>query len=78
MIGGVCAAVAEELRIDVSLVRVAFAVGCVLSFGLAFGVYVLVWALTPFSPTLPSPAARVFDWLDGIFGSSPSSRTDQL
>src|SRR6185369_6705517 len=70
MIGGVCAGIAHELGVDVLMVRIAFAVTCLLSGGLAFGAYVLIWALTPFEAGGRAPVTRVLDWLDDLLGWS--------
>jgi phage shock protein PspC (stress-responsive transcriptional regulator) len=76
MLGGVCAALAAELGVDPTLVRVGFAIAAALSGGLAIGVYVLIWVLTPFGPQDRSPASRVLDWVDRLVGSSAQPRRD--
>jgi phage shock protein PspC (stress-responsive transcriptional regulator) len=76
MLAGVCAAIGRELQIDVTLVRIAFALACLLSGGLAFGAYVMIWVLTPFQPGGRAPATRALDWLEGLLGSSTMPRPD--
>lgn len=76
MLAGVCAAIGRELQIDVTLVRIAFALACLLSGGLAFGAYVMIWVLTPFQPGGRAPATRALDWLEGLLGSSTMPRRD--
>ncbi len=55
-VGGVCAGLADYLTLDVTLVRVLFVVGLVLTgvFPLAL-VYLVLWAMIPAKP--PTPAA---------------------
>ena len=46
MVGGVCAAIARRLRIDVTLVRTAFGLTA-LAFGLGIVVYAIAWIVIP-------------------------------
>lgn len=73
MLGGVCAGLARELGVDVLLVRIAFAVLCLLSGGLAFGAYMMIWVLTPFEARGRAPVTRALDWLDNLMGWSNRS-----
>jgi phage shock protein C len=50
IISGVAAGVAERLDLDPSLVRVGWAILMVLTGGLAFLVYLVLWAVTPEEP----------------------------
>ena len=47
MVAGVCAGIAEYLRLDPTLIRVGFAVLVLVSWGLALVAYVLGWILIP-------------------------------
>ncbi|HEX3815924.1 MAG TPA: PspC domain-containing protein [Mycobacteriales bacterium] len=47
MVGGVCAGVARELRIDPNIVRIVAVLGAFVSFGLAAVAYLACWALLP-------------------------------
>lgn len=47
MIGGVCAGVADYLRVDVTLVRVVTVVAAVLGLGSVVVAYLLAWVLMP-------------------------------
>ncbi|HLU32795.1 MAG TPA: PspC domain-containing protein [Natronosporangium sp.] len=47
MVAGVCAGIAEYLRLDPTLIRVGFAVLVLISWGLALVAYVLGWILIP-------------------------------
>lgn len=76
MLGGVCAAIAAELGVDPTLVRVGFAIAAAVSGGLAVGVYVLIWVLMPFGARDRSPASKVLDWLDHLIGSRAQPRPD--
>lgn len=72
LIGGVCGALASQLKLDVTLVRVAFVIAAMLSFGMAVGVYTLFWVITPASPGAEAPANR---WMGAAqrFGSASPS-----
>jgi phage shock protein PspC (stress-responsive transcriptional regulator) len=77
LLAGVCAAIGRELQVDPTMVRIAFAVGCLLSGGLVFGAYVMIWLLTPFQASGRAPVTRALDWLDGMLGSSTTPRPDR-
>ncbi len=47
MIGGVCAGLAQDLGVDLNLVRILAVVGFFASGGLAVAAYVACWALLP-------------------------------
>ncbi|HET9450911.1 MAG TPA: PspC domain-containing protein [Aggregicoccus sp.] len=68
-LAGVCAALARQFGLDVALVQVAFVVGLAVSGGLFLSLYLLLWVLTPPSPTGTAPARRLMDWL-GRLGSA--------
>ena len=69
-LAGVCGALARQFGLDVALVQVAFVVGLAVSGGLFLSVYLLLWALTPASPTGVAPAKRLVDWLGRLTGPS--------
>lgn len=46
VIGGVCSGLANYFEIDVSLIRVLFAIA-LLIFGSGFGVYIVLWIIIP-------------------------------
>lgn len=46
VIGGVCSGLANYFGLDVTLVRLIFAIA-ILCFGTGFGLYVILWILTP-------------------------------
>ena len=69
LVGGVCAAVARRLGVDVALVRVAFVLALVVTGGSALGLYLLLWVLTPPSATGRAPVERVRSWLGTAAGA---------
>ncbi|HET7475127.1 MAG TPA: PspC domain-containing protein [Dermatophilaceae bacterium] len=69
VVGGVCAGLAEHLRISVGLVRVGF-VGLALAGGAGVAVYLFLWALTPQSL---APSAAVAPGRSGPSGPSVPS-----
>lgn len=50
MLAGVCAGIADYLRLDPTLIRVGFAVLVLVSWGLALVAYLLGWLLIPEEP----------------------------
>ena len=58
MLGGVCAGIARELRVDPIVVRVAFVAAAVAG-GIGVVVYLLAWALTPAAGGGGAPARRL-------------------
>jgi phage shock protein C len=47
MLAGVCAGIADSLRIDPTLVRVGFAVLAIITWGVALVGYLVAWAIMP-------------------------------
>lgn len=74
LFGGVCGALAAQFGRDVVLLRVAFVVAAVLSFGTAVGVYLLFWILTPAAPGLVPPAHRWMDAANRWASGAPSGQ----
>jgi len=58
MLGGVCAGIARELRVDPIVVRVAFIAAAVAG-GIGVVVYAIAWALTPAADGGSAPALRL-------------------
>jgi phage shock protein PspC (stress-responsive transcriptional regulator) len=54
ILGGVCAGIAEQLRVDPTLVRIAAALLVFVGVGLAVPVYLVLWAIIPLAPR-PEP-----------------------
>ena len=67
---GVCASLAEHLKLNPVFVRVAFVVSLLFTGGLACWVYLAFWALTPFDRGGRSFAQRVFGAMGPFFTSS--------
>lgn len=79
MIAGVCAAIARELGLDPAIVRLAFAVTALMSLGVAFWGYVVLWAVTPPSPLGEPPLTRFVEGVRRIFASpAAGSQTSQV
>ena len=47
MVAGVCAGLAERFEISVTVLRLAFVVGSLFSFGTAFILYIVLWVVMP-------------------------------
>lgn len=67
VIAGVCNGLARHLNVDVTWVRVAFAVAALVSAGLAFWGYLFMWAITPTTPEGEAPVAHLFEKVKGFF-----------
>lgn len=78
LVGGVCAMLARELGVDPLLVRIGFVLLAVLSLGVAFWGYVLLWLATPPSETEHAPAKRALDWLGGLFSSPQAPGSNEV
>ncbi len=46
VIGGVCSGISEKLKIDVTIIRLIFAVAF-LVYGTGLGIYIILWILLP-------------------------------
>lgn len=71
MIAGVCAGIARQLGVDPTLVRLAVALLGVMSVGLAFWGYIVLWMITPATPLGQPPLSRVFDGIRRMFTPAP-------
>ena len=78
VIAGVCNGLALQLGIDVTAVRVVFALLALMSVGLVFWAYLFLWVLTPSAPYEKAPLERLTDSLRNLFGSQPSGQPRSL
>ncbi len=58
-IAGVCAGLAEEFGISVTILRLAFLLGTLLGGGIGIVVYLVLWAVMPYRPR------EAADWTPG-------------
>jgi phage shock protein PspC (stress-responsive transcriptional regulator) len=62
-VAGVCAGLAEEFGISVTLIRLAFLLGTLAGGGMGIVLYLVLWVAMPYrpaaSPALPAPAPRL-------------------
>lgn len=70
MIAGVCGGIARELGMDATLVRLAIATLALISGGVVFWAYLLLWVLTPLTPGGQAPMAGISQKLSGFFSPS--------
>ncbi|WP_404368961.1 PspC domain-containing protein [Corallococcus coralloides] len=63
---GVCAALARELGVDVSLVRVAFVLMLFASAGMSAALYLLLWAFIPAKAYGRAPLQGTLDWVSKV------------
>lgn len=67
LVGGVCAALAQQLHLDLTVVRVLFAVCLTITAGTALWIYALLWVMTPLEQGGKSPAVRLGEWVGSVF-----------
>jgi phage shock protein PspC (stress-responsive transcriptional regulator) len=53
MVAGVCAGLAEQFGISVTIVRLAFVLGVVVGWGMGLVIYLALWAIMPVRPEVP-------------------------
>ena len=58
MIAGVCAGLAEQFGISLTVVRLAFLLGVVFSGGVVLLIYLALWIAMPLEPALAEPNER--------------------
>ena len=62
LVAGVCAGLAEEFGISVTIIRLAFVLGVIVGWGMGLVLYIVLWVIMPFRPTNPTevrnPKAR--------------------
>ena len=56
MLAGVCAGLAEQFSMSVTVVRLAFVLGTLISWGIGLVVYVALWVIMPYRPVADAPA----------------------
>ena len=58
MIAGVCAGLAEQFAVSVTILRLAFVLGTLVSGGSALIIYLVLWVVMPYRPDRGLPAVR--------------------
>lgn len=56
MIAGVCAGLAREFSVPVTVLRLAFVLGTLFGGGTGIVVYLVLWVVMPWEPTFAAPA----------------------
>ena len=56
MIAGVCVGLAAEFGVSVTILRLAFVLGTIVSWGIVPIVYIVLWAVMPYRPEPTQPA----------------------
>lgn len=71
LLGGVCAAVAQQFNLDVTLTRILFVVSLAVLGPITVWAYLAAWVMTPFEQAGKSPGALLIERLGRLF-STPS------
>ena len=58
MIAGVCAGLAEQFGISVTILRLAFALGTLAGGGMGIVIYLVLWVVMPYRPTSAADGPR--------------------
>jgi phage shock protein C len=58
MIAGVCSGLAEQFAVSVTILRLAFVLGTLVSGGSALIIYLVLWVVMPYRPDRELPAVR--------------------
>ena len=58
MIAGVCTGLAEQFAVSVTILRLAFVLGTLVSGGSALIIYLVLWVVMPYRPDRGLPAVR--------------------
>jgi phage shock protein PspC (stress-responsive transcriptional regulator) len=53
MVAGVCAGLAEQFGMSVTIVRLAFVLGVIVGWGMGLVLYLALWVIMPLRPTGP-------------------------
>ena len=53
MIAGVCAGLAEQFGVSVTIIRLAFVLGVIVGWGMGLVLYLALWVIMPLRPTGP-------------------------
>ena len=68
LLGGVCLALARQLKINVALLRVGFVLAFAGTGGSVLLAYLALWVLVPATPRGSAPVQRVLNWLGHVTG----------
>jgi len=58
MIAGVCAGLAKEFGVPMTVLRLAFVLGTLFGGGIGILLYVVLWVVMPYEPTFAAPDGR--------------------
>ena len=53
MIAGVCAGLAEQFGVSVTIIRLAFVLGVIVGWGMGLVLYLALWVIMPVRPSGP-------------------------
>lgn len=53
MVAGVCAGLAEQFGMSVTIIRLAFVLGVIVGWGMGLVLYLALWVIMPLRPTGP-------------------------
>jgi phage shock protein PspC (stress-responsive transcriptional regulator) len=62
MIAGVCAGLAEQFGISVSIIRLAFLLGTLIGGGMGLVIYLVLWVVMPYRPAGQARSALPDEW----------------
>lgn len=60
MIAGVCAGLAEQFGVSVTIIRLAFVLGVIVGWGMGLVLYLALWVIMPIRPMGPIPVDATY------------------
>jgi phage shock protein PspC (stress-responsive transcriptional regulator) len=64
LLAGVCAGLAEQFGVSVTIVRLAFVLGVIVGWGMGLVLYLALWVIMPMRPGQPTEVSPPFRRLD--------------
>ncbi len=64
MLAGVCAGLAEQFGVSVTIIRLAFVLGVIIGWGMGLVLYLALWVIMPVRPRDPNELAASYRRVD--------------
>jgi phage shock protein PspC (stress-responsive transcriptional regulator) len=64
LVAGVCAGLAEQFGVSVTIIRLAFVLGVIVGWGMGLVLYLALWVIMPLRPTNPNEVTATFRRVD--------------
>jgi len=64
LVAGVCAGLAEQFGVSVTIIRLAFVLGVIVGWGMGLVLYIALWVIMPYRPSNPTEVTTTFRRVD--------------